>query len=456
MRRRGTLDLQHSSKRLNNSSLFPPAMTPAPRQTIDGENIIESGDTMFIRRQGINLSERVDIKSDITISPSEQEAAEILEETEQIWSGPCTNLFGVPIHIAEVEDYDELFMGPPLETDEPSGNANASTPKEFKSLNVISTYPQKPEFIDSSKIVEEAKGTAEVDEFLLALGLFATSLDISTTQYSAMVELFEFLNRDPSLITKIPRSLSTLKKYMRSVLPIQTIKAHTFVPESECLPPQSKTPASAYYFDLKEYAALWQSDSKIMSNLHTGFGEFVDVYSELWHGDAWLESVRTSSGEFAKLSSGQVIVPSDCVYYTHPKYPHLGPIFLGRISGIGTDKRSSGTGNLSAAITPLVPAIDIKTPWKDLYYQNRSNLLAGTVCEHHEKGNLFRDSTEVILMEHQCEIIPISLISKVESVFFLDYKDFAECRPLLPSHPPVSMLHVLHIPRLLLLVLYLV
>ncbi|RPB20342.1 hypothetical protein L211DRAFT_792361 [Terfezia boudieri ATCC MYA-4762] len=65
---------------------------------------------------------------------------------------------------------------------------------------------------------------------------------------------------------------------MRSVLPLQTIKAYSFRPDTNQLPPQTQTLANAYYFDIKEIASIWLSDTTISKNLYTGLGEFVDEF----------------------------------------------------------------------------------------------------------------------------------------------------------------------------------
>lgn len=289
-------------------------------------------------------------------------------------------------------------------------------------------------FVDNSLPVEFATGTGKVNESLIALGIFATSVDISTAQYTAMVELFQFLVQDPSVFSSIPRHLSTLKKYMRSVLPLQTIKAHKFTPDAEQLPPQSDAPATAYFFDLKEIAAIWQSDPAIFQHLYQGFGEFVDIYSEFWHGDTWLESVRSTSGQFALLPGGTPVIPSNCVWYRHPTHTQF-PEFLGLVTGIGYDRRENGTGKLSAAVTPLLCFNQLSPEWKQLYRKSRPHILDGTMCARHIKSQLVSTTREAILMEHITDIVPIDHIIRHESVFFLDYESPQACVDLLPPNP---------------------
>lgn len=198
----------------------------------------------------------------------------------------------------EDKDEDKDKDNTPTEDSATVGTKSAATalsPGYTAKLAVAQEDPDlEPDFIDASKIGQEAKGTGKVNSFILALGIYAPSMDIS-----ALVDLFNYVMLEPLVVKQFPKSRSTLKKYMRSVLPLQTIKAHHFRPDTDQLPPETQTPSNAYYFNIKEIASIWLSDKTISGLLYTGLGEFVDEFQENWQADAWLETIQTSSREFA-------------------------------------------------------------------------------------------------------------------------------------------------------------
>lgn len=347
------------------------------------------------------------------------------------------NLFGNSIE--EFEDEEEPEEEP--EEEQASTPALPTTPLRDLSPDI---EPEPDPFFNNSPVFEKACDESQItpDLVTLAVGLFATSLDLSTSQYSAMVELLVFLSKCPEAISKIPKTLNTLKKRLRNMLPIMTIKGYTFEPDNEDLPPQSKDPATAYYFDLKEYASKWLSDPAVSKHLHTGFGEIVDVNHELWHGNAWMESILTTSGQFAKLDNGTPLIPSDCVYYSYPDDPPGHPPYLGRINGIALDKREvqgqglGQAGVLSALISPLLLPNMLPHDLRVKYNTARPTVLDNDTCKHHNTDSpLLRGLSELILVEDSDseDIIPISHIRKHEYIFMLDYKDFNTAAELFPT-----------------------
>ncbi|KAF8434400.1 hypothetical protein BGX38DRAFT_1145940 [Terfezia claveryi] len=150
------------------------------------------------------------------------------------------------------EEEEEKDDTPPLTGPDMTGTSmtvNPDSPASNNSIVPSPAYTAKlgmtaedtdldPKFMDTSKITEEAKGSGQVNSFIVALGILVTSLDISTSQYSTLVDLFNYVMLEPSVVKQFLKSLSTLKKYMRSVLPLQTIKAYSFCPDTNQLPLQ--------------------------------------------------------------------------------------------------------------------------------------------------------------------------------------------------------------------------
>ncbi|RPB19905.1 hypothetical protein L211DRAFT_852781 [Terfezia boudieri ATCC MYA-4762] len=270
IRRRGTLQPILPAKRFGGHK----HCTTAPSIDIDtpyDEFNTNTSSFGVINGHLMDLRPRTDFTS-----PVEQEFEEMLEEavsnltTSSDSHNPRVNVFGNSIEEEEEEDDT-----PPLMASDRTATSTTANPDPQDSIDGTVPSPDytpklgvtaddmdlDPKFLDTSMIREEAKRSGQVNPFLIALGIFVTSLDISTSQYSAMVDLFNYVMLEPSVVKQFPRSLSTLKKYMRSVLPLQTIKAYSFRPDTDQLSPQMQTPANAYYFDIKEIASIWLSDT---------------------------------------------------------------------------------------------------------------------------------------------------------------------------------------------------
>ena len=219
-----------------------------------------------------------------------------------------------------------------------------------------------------------------VPDFHLALMLFASSADISHTQYKALREVLKLST--PDTIASLPETLTTLKSQCRRNMPLQQICAYKVQLELPSLPPRTKTPGVAYWFELQEYCRLWLTNPTICGALHQGLGviTYDRACSEFYHGDAWLGSVHTTSGEFAYLSDAayeatsmafrEPLLPSDCVEYLDGE-PGLGArkgragavlSCLGRVMGIGLDE---ATGRPAAIIQRLLPRSDLPAGWRE-------------------------------------------------------------------------------------------
>lgn len=161
--------------------------------------------------------------------------------------------------------------------------------------------------------------------------------------------------------------------------------------------------------------------------LHLGMGMIVDTPVELWHGDAWLESVRSTSGEFARIqvplateagqapiSAEQILLPSDCVKFKDT----TGRIVYGRVKGIGVDGRALPTGGVrvgkvySAIINRLVPLEELPAT---ILHTNEE--IPGSSSYPLYPSAL----PELVLIESR-DIVPCTDILSQEWVYFTDYE----------------------------------
>lgn len=193
-------------------------------------------------------------------------------------------------------------------------------------------------------------------------------------------------------------------------------------------PPKPETPRWVYYFDVSEYCRLWLSNPKLAPLLHQGMGVIVDTPIELWHGDAWLESVQSTSGEFAGIKvplqrdAGQgstyvehILLPSNRVKFRDT----TGQIVYRRVRGIGIDSRALPTCGVrvskvySAIINRLVPVEEL--PAIAFY-------ASGDIPGSSSSYPLYPSTLpELVLFEFR-DIVPCTDILSQEWVYFTDYK----------------------------------
>lgn len=170
-------------------------------------------------------------------------------------------------------------------------------------------------------------------------------------------------------------------------------------------------------------------------------GEFEDVARELWHGDAWMESVRTTSGRFPYIleNGGRnrvVLLPSDCVVWREA----IGDLALGRVKCIGVDRRaaSQNQGQECALINRLFPPNLLPSRWLNKW--NNRNRQPDN--EHPIPNTTL---PELVLVEASWEIIPCSTIMARVWVYFADYGSVHELRAcLLPTDPAYCVRHIAH------------
>lgn len=264
-----------------------------------------------------------------------------------------------------------------------------------------------------------------VDEFHLAMMLFVTASDLSTSQYQALTEVLALAT--PTGISSLPRSIKTLKENCRKTFPLSQIKARPVHISSDATPPKTEIPKPAYYFDTSEYSRLWLNDPKLV--LHLGMGMIVDNPTELWHGDAWLESVRTTSGDFARVGN-EVLLPSDCITFRDC----TGSIAYGRVKGVGIDRRSS-VMSAPAALEGKIYSVIVNRLLPASQLPDHVRHLGANVPGSSTYPSYLSHLPELILFESR-DIIPCSEILSKEWVYFTDYESVDMLsESLLPQAP---------------------
>ncbi|KAI5838707.1 hypothetical protein DFP73DRAFT_599637 [Morchella snyderi] len=388
-----------------------------------------------------NLSDSIQILEDIiaeeTVAAVENDVdPERDEPIRQTFQDLSINLLGVNYNTGAAEEEDDGSKDPiPVLDDD--NNVDAAPENHMPDAPPII---QLPEPRDIHMQLEEtiADGPSKerdvrIDDFHMALMLFTTTADLSRTQYQALVEVLSIATLEG--IRTLPKSLKTLRERCRSSFPLLHIKSRPIDINLEATPPKTDTPGTAYYFDISEYCRMWLSNPKMV--LHQGFGELVDHPSELWHGDLWMESVRSTSGRYAQLEGGVPLLPSDCVNYVDGSGLHA----IGHIKCIALDRRGKANeGVLSAVVHRLVPRENIIP---------QINEVLATSCDiAHENGAIYplynSDLPELVLFEIR-ETIPITSIISRAWVYFTDYESPESLREsLLPINPTFCVKRIVY------------
>lgn len=312
----------------------------------------------------------------------------------------------------------------------------------------LSTMTQDGDKDECSEYVADGprdKNT-NVDDFHLALMIFVTAADLSTSMYEALTEVLALASTES--IKRLPKSLRTLKERCRQTFPISPIKARPVEISLTVAPPKSSTPRLAYYFDVSHYCKIWLSNPRITSRLHMGLGRIVESPTELWHGDAWMESVRSTSGEFARIQEGTgttdgvVLLPSDCVEFVDAQ----GILATGRVKAVGLDCRDKRyeKGVVSAIINRLVPIENLPDHIKASIPIRDDRVGAAKAIDKIMHKSFHSSLPELVLFESR-EVVPCSAICSRIWVYFTDYESPESLKSsLLPYPPTYCVRHIVY------------
>lgn len=203
---------------------------------------------------------------------------------------------------------------------------------------------------DTSVPLPHKRATAPISKFIFAMGLWCE--DVSASKYASLRQILRMLEPHKE-ISVLPESVSTLKNWAKSQMPLLPLRQKTIPLKVEKLPslrPSLKdsefSPSETlYFFDPVHLFSTFLSSPQIIAKMHVGFAEFVDSPTQLWHSRSWSSSIRSTSGQFAHYSDGQPIFPSDFVQYQcvdlSCRCQDKSSTHLGRILAVGKDYRST-------------------------------------------------------------------------------------------------------------------
>ncbi|OAF59083.1 hypothetical protein VC83_04343 [Pseudogymnoascus destructans] len=160
----------------------------------------------------------------------------------------------------------------------------------------------------------------------------------------------------------------------------------------------------AYWFEAAPLVTRILSANSITKGLWNGFGSFTDTPNEFWESDSWLCSLRTTSGVQVTFADGSPIICSDFVQY---KSAERGSIRIGRVYGIGFDKRSAPIekNGIIIKIQKVYSAMELPPKAQDI----RSQL------------SIPLSQSEKLISEDEFEFVPVHcLIQRLE--YTMDYK----------------------------------
>lgn len=159
-----------------------------------------------------------------------------------------------------------------------------------------------------SKVAWEApKSGRPLSAFLLAFAVWCDRIDLSRADYSAFYEVVKLSYDNRESWKELPKKLDTLQHIYQSHLPAPPIYERDI---DLCLDKQPTGQSGAgkvYYFDQIHLTETILRSKELTKHMHFGMAELVDQPSELWYGEAWAESIRTCSGQFALYPDGQTL-----------------------------------------------------------------------------------------------------------------------------------------------------
>lgn len=270
---------------------------------------------------------------------------------------------------------------------------------------------------NSSEEVPHRRAMTLLDDFTFALGLWCAETGLSKRKYTALLEVLGMI-QDLVEIKRLPQSLNTLKRYTSAQLPLMAMRRSKIALVPEKVPTMSTshdilgTPMIPmdwlYFFDPIKLFQTVLSCQELRNKMHFGMAEFVDAPSELWQSHAWGSSIRSCSGDFAHYSNGEVIFPSDFMYYrcTHSDCTCQSEqcVHLGRVLAVGRDKSS----------TAIVPnALTLKV--------QHTLIPAHIPVSFLPPDDGFREN-ELVLVEDGSDYILERMICSREPSIYLDYE----------------------------------
>jgi hypothetical protein len=139
--------------------------------------------------------------------------------------------------------------------------------------------------------------------FLFAFAVWCDRVNISRPDYAALLEVIHLARDNPDVWKHLPNTLDTLQNHYQAQIPAPPIYECKIDLRLDKMPTGQSGAGKAYFFDPIELTQTILR-SKMRQHMHFGMAQLVEEASELWHGEAWAESIRTCSGVFARYPDG--------------------------------------------------------------------------------------------------------------------------------------------------------
>ena len=229
-----------------------------------------------------------------------------------------------------------------------------------------------------------------LDDFVLAFALWCIIFDISRVGYTALLQVLRLLPSDPSgfidSLSRVPDTIKTMKRQATSRLPLLELRSKNIPLNPEKLSTMRRHNANLVGEDANTDSAyeanttikqelyffnpvsLFKTilSSSFVSHMHFGMAVLVDSPTTFWHSSSWAQSIRATSGEFARIPSGKPMFPSDFVRYRCASNDPCNcqsndhdMLHLGRVREVWKEERVGRDPGIKVNILPVLPLRDI-------------------------------------------------------------------------------------------------
>lgn len=165
--------------------------------------------------------------------------------------------------------------------------------------------PEDPGWPDESQLIQHNRGQI-IPDVSMALGLWCQRAGVSRRDFATLRNIFDMASAPAHQgeVGMLPRTLDTLKRHYKGGLPLLTMRMKN-IPLNPAKQPTGKSAnEDLYFFDPKALFQAYLSTDGIRDKMFQGLGHYVDAPAQLWESNAWLSSIRISSGEFITYTDG--------------------------------------------------------------------------------------------------------------------------------------------------------
>jgi hypothetical protein len=240
--------------------------------------------------------------------------------------------------------------------------------KEPVNSTSIPDHPEAWEFFETLFEKDEdseetpAGQTLPDDPFLVAFALFCDLYKITRAAYSVFVSIATLAS--PDSLSKLPKSLSTLKKWTYSQLPLA--KLHNTDIEVATIklpagrPARDEPEVKMHYFNKSEILTRMLSNPTIFNRMYFGFQLLSDNPLDLWESRLWGESILSTSGRCAYFpNTTEPLLPGDSIIYKETasiSECQTELLRFGKIQQVCLDNRktSPSNGELVVVVQPIL------------------------------------------------------------------------------------------------------